>query len=313
MDFRQLEAMKLIVDSGSFQVAAKQLSLTKSALSHQMRALEEELGEQLLIRARPKIYPTPAGQRLLHSAERIFAEVSAIKEQFGSPVSNETAGTIRIAGTHIAITYVYGDLIEAFVNGHRAIEIVFHATEFTEDSVTRVLQRSADVGFAVLPQSHPQLAVTPMVKAEQVFVVGKTHPLAKGKTATIKALREWPFVRFEQKTGQRVVSDQVFGTSYPRILAESNDVEYVKRIIRMGLGGVTLMPVFCVRKEIAEGTLHALRLSGERIMQDAGFVSRNDANVRALSLFRKDCLRMRGPSPRLLTLERLADPVFAPA
>src|SRR3954471_24669113 len=127
MEFRQLDAIKLIVDSGSFQVAAKRLSLTKSALSHQMRALEEELGEQLLVRARPKIYPTPAGQRLMHSAERIFAEMSAIKEQFGSAAGSEPAGTIRIAGTHVAITYVYGDLIEAFVSRHRAIDIIFHA------------------------------------------------------------------------------------------------------------------------------------------------------------------------------------------
>jgi DNA-binding transcriptional LysR family regulator len=314
MEFRQLEAMKLIANTGSFQAAARQLSLTKSALSHQMRSLEEELGEQLLVRARPKIYPTPAGQRLLLSAERIFAEVSGIKDQFGKSLAEKSAGAIRVAGTHIAITYVYGDLIEEFVTRHRAIEIIFHATEFTEDSVTRVLQRSADIGFAVLPQSHPQLVVTPMVKAEQVFVVGRTHPLAKEKSVTIRQLRDWPFVRFEQKTGQRIVSDRVFGASgnYPRILAESNDVEYVKRIIRMGLGGVALMPVFCVRKELAEGTLHALRLNTGRIVQDAGFVSRKDVNGRALSLFRNECLSMRGRSARMLTLEGLEHPVFGP-
>lgn len=314
MEFRQLEAMKLIALTGSFKAAANQLSLTQSALSHQIRSLEEELGEQLLVRARPKIYPTPAGQRLLLSAERIFTEVAGIKDQFDKSLLARAGGTIRIAGTHMAITYVYGDLIEEFVTRNRNTEIIFHATESTGDALNRVLQRSADIGFTVLPVSNPQLDVTTLVRAEQVFIVGRTHPLAAEKSVSLKQLRDWPFVRFEQKTGQRVVSDQVFGASdYPRILAESNDVEYVKRIVRMGLGGVALLPVFCVRNEIAEGTLHALRLDTGRIQQDAGVVSRKDVNVRALKLFCDEALRLRGPSVRMLSLESLEHgPVFGP-
>lgn len=313
MEFRQLEALRLIANTSSFQLAAKRLSLTKSALSHQMRSLEEELGEPLLVRARPKIYPTPAGQRLLLSAERIFAEVACIKEQFDKSRHARSGGTVRVAGTNVAIAYVYGDLFEEFIVRQPSVEIIFHSAESTEDAVTRVLQRSADIGMTVLPQSNPELIVTTLVKAEQVFIVGRTHPLASQKTITLKQLREWPFVRFEQKTGQRVVSDQVFGSSgdYPRILAESNDVEYVKRIVRIGLGGVSLLPAFCVRNEVAQGLLHALRLNTGRIVQEAGFVSRKDVNLRAVALFRDECLRIRGRALRNISLENLEEQVFA--
>ena len=157
MELRQLEALKLIANTGSFQLAAVRLLLTKSALSHQMRSLEEELGEPLLVRARPKIYPTPAGQRLLLTAERIFAEVASIKEQFSQSHQSQSGGTLRVAGTNVAIAYVYGDLIEEFVVRHPSIEIVFHSTESTEDAVTRVLQRSADIGFTFSPQFSPEI------------------------------------------------------------------------------------------------------------------------------------------------------------
>jgi LysR family transcriptional regulator, chromosome initiation inhibitor len=59
VDLRQLGALKLIAATGSFHVAATQLDLTKSALSQQISSLEEELGELLLVRARPKSYPVP--------------------------------------------------------------------------------------------------------------------------------------------------------------------------------------------------------------------------------------------------------------
>src|SRR5437867_1422234 len=72
VDLRQLEVFKLIVQTGIFLTAARKLGVTQSALSHQIRSLEEELGEQLLVRARPRTYPTAAGQRLMISTERIF-------------------------------------------------------------------------------------------------------------------------------------------------------------------------------------------------------------------------------------------------
>lgn len=309
MDLRQLEALKLIGTTGSFSSAAEQLGLTQSALSHQIRNLEEEVGEQLLVRARPRIYPTAAGQRLLISAERIFIELASIKEQFARTPGE--AGSVRVAATPVAITYLYGDLLEHFIARHPGIELIFHATETTENPVQRVLQRDSDVGFTVLPQKHPKIEVTQLGRAEQVLIVGATHPLAKQQVVSIEKIRQWPFVRFEPKTGARLVSDSVFMPSggYPPILAESNDVEYVKRIIRMGLG-VSLVPVFCVRNELDRGTLRALRLRSGRIMQDFGLVCRADVSIRALDMFKKECLALRGPGLRTITLERLDEPLF---
>jgi len=67
-----------------------------------MRALEEELGEQLLVRARPQVYATAAGQRVLASAARIFAEISDVKAQFERTRKSESIGSVRVASTHLA-------------------------------------------------------------------------------------------------------------------------------------------------------------------------------------------------------------------
>lgn len=318
MDLRQLEVFRLIAQTGSFSAAAAQLGLTQSALSHQIRSLEEEAGEQLLARKRPRIHPTAAGQRLLESAGRIFAELSQVKESFGATRSGAPAaavsGTVRVAATHLAIAYVYGDLLEHFAMRHPGVELVFHATETTEDPVSRVLQRDSDVGFTVLPQKHPKLNVTALFRAEQVLIVGRTHPLSSQRYTTVEELRRWPFARFEPRTGGRQVSDALFlpEGGYPPILAESNDVEYLKRIIRMGRG-VALVPVFCVRNELQNRTIHALRLRGGRVIQDAGMVMRRDVSIRALELFRSVCVELGGKKLRAITLDNVDRPVFGTA
>jgi len=312
VDLRQLELFKLISEAGSFSTAARKLGLTQSALSHQMRALEEELGEPLLVRARPRAYATPAGQRLLVSAERIFDELQRLKSQFVKTAPGAAAGSVRVSATHLAITYIYGELLEMFAGRHPEVEIVFHATETTEDPVQRVLQRDSDAGFTVLPVEHPKLESVPLLRAEQVFIVAPRHPLARQRATTIDDLRQWPFARFEPRTGGRQVSDGLFlaNGGYPSILAESNDVEYLKRVIRIGLG-IAMVPVFCVRNELKAGLIKALRLKTGRVIQDAGLVVRRDMRARALELFVRACLQLRGPRPRSITLENAGEAVFA--
>src|SRR5882762_2980025 len=80
MELRQLEALRTIVATGSFAAAAERLRLTQPALSHQIKNLEDELGATLLIRARPKVYASPAGELVLPAADRSFSEVGIIRE-----------------------------------------------------------------------------------------------------------------------------------------------------------------------------------------------------------------------------------------
>ena len=71
MELRELKALQTIAELGSFSLAAKKLCLTQSALSHQIKNLEDELGESLLIRGKRCVAPSPAGVTVLASASQI--------------------------------------------------------------------------------------------------------------------------------------------------------------------------------------------------------------------------------------------------
>jgi DNA-binding transcriptional LysR family regulator len=303
LELRQLEALRTIVSTGSFAVAAERLRLTQPALSHQIKNLEAELGATLLIRARPKVYPSAAGEIVLAAADRIFSEVSTIREHFPKSGSDKFVSTLRIASTNLGFVYIYGDLCEAFLDQNPSAELIFRATETPEEAVRRVLDGSADVAFGPLPHEHAQLTMVTLGAAEHAFIVGPGHPLASAKVVTVEQLKLWPFVRFQPHSGSREVADQIFIASggYPHIMTESNDAEYIKRVVGLG-GGVALMPVFAMRRELRAGQIKLLKVKHESPSVEFGLFHRSNVQRKSIELLKALCVEMRGPSPRQVTV-----------
>ena len=99
MELRQLNSFRTIAATGSFGSAADRMGLTQSALSHQIRNLEEELGMTLIVRAKPQVYLTEAGQYLLSAAEKIFDEIDEVRVHFGLVGESEEFKVLRVAAT----------------------------------------------------------------------------------------------------------------------------------------------------------------------------------------------------------------------
>src|SRR6478736_6184744 len=84
LDLEQLKTLVAVVDAGSLTAAAPVLFLSQSAVSEQMRKLEERCGHALLTRSKAGVAPTPAGLRLLGHARRLLAaSAEALRVQHG--------------------------------------------------------------------------------------------------------------------------------------------------------------------------------------------------------------------------------------
>ena len=306
MELRQLRSFRAIVATGSFGFAAEQLKLTQSALSHQIKQLEDELGTTLLVRARPQVYLTDAGHVVLAAADRVMAELDELRQQFGVGAEAGQIEVVRVAATTAGFAYLYGDLCQAFIDRHKNVKLDFTATDTPDNAVSKVAMRAADVAFTPLPIDLPTLQTVVLGEVEHVFIVGRQHKLGKVRTARMRDIRRFPFVRYHRGSGSRMVSDSLFAShgGYPSILTESNDTGFVKRIISIGLG-VALAPVFAVADELRNGLLHAFRLPNQRITDQFGLVTHKRQSQRMLRRFVDVCLECRGPRPRKLTLETL--------
>lgn len=313
MDIRQLKALQAIADTGNFGEAAELLGVTQSALSHQVRQLEDELGETLLVRARPRTYATPAGLVVLESAARIMAELASLEHRFAQARHGAVVGTLRIAATALSFTYLLGDLCEAFRRRYPQVELVFTAAESAEQAVRRVLTGASDLAFGPLSGDHESLSEIKLASAEHAFIVRAGHPLAGRTRVTPDELRQFPIALFQPKSGTRSLTDVIFGEKgYPAILTESNDAQFIKRMVSIS-DASALMVAYAIAAESSARALACLRLDGAPLMVDVGLVHKKSVHMNALELFKGMCLDLRGPRPREFLVEDAhRSPLFGP-
>src|SRR5947209_6529753 len=80
LEIRHLQLVTAVAEHHNLTRAGDTLHLSQSALSHQLRAIEDRLGSRLFYRANRRMLPTPAGQRLIDSAKTVLAELRSTEE-----------------------------------------------------------------------------------------------------------------------------------------------------------------------------------------------------------------------------------------
>jgi DNA-binding transcriptional LysR family regulator len=273
MELSQLRTFREVADSLSFTRASQKLNLTQSAVSHQIKALERELGEPLFIRAKRGVKLSDAGRLALEYAERILEEADALRERI-SGRDHEPRGRVRAAAATQAFVHLFAPLFESFVREHPGIELSFRTTVSTEQTVADITGGAADVGFASLPVYSPALQVTELFEDELILVAGPQHRFAARKEVGTTELRSERFILFEQGASIRRATDAFFKRVdlNPDLALESNDTYFIKLMVEHGLG-ISLLPSWAVREEAAAGRLARLRIEGHRLARSVAVVS----------------------------------------
>src|SRR5436190_11088590 len=104
MELTQLETFRVVAETLNFTRAAERLHLTQSAVSHQIKALEEELGEPLFIRAKRGVKLSQAGKAAMEYVERILEDVDALRERV-SGQKGQPQGRVRVAAATQAFVH----------------------------------------------------------------------------------------------------------------------------------------------------------------------------------------------------------------
>lgn len=141
-EFAEMKAFLEVARERSFTRAAAKLGVTRSALSHTIRALEERLGVRLLARTTRDVAPTAAGERLVeritHHFEGIASEINAIKELRDRP-----SGHVRIVCPDDAIDLVFRPRLPAFLRDNPDITVEL----IVDNGFTNIVERQFDAGL----------------------------------------------------------------------------------------------------------------------------------------------------------------------
>ena len=273
MEMTQLRTFKEVAETLNFTRASERLGLTQSAVSHQIKALEEELGEPLFIRAKRGVKLSQAGKAALDHVQRILDETESLRERIGGHEAKH-AGRVRAAAATQAFVHLFAPLFEAFMRSHPGIEVSFRTTVSTEQTIADILNGAADVGFASIAVYSPALSVTKLFEDELLLVVGRDHRLAKKTDVEPAELENERLILFERGASIRRATDEFF-TSVgvrPGFALESNDTYFIKLMVEHGLG-ISLLPSWAVRDEVEAGKLAQLRIAHHRLQRSVAMVS----------------------------------------
>ncbi len=273
MELSQLRTFREVAEALSFTRAAQKLNMTQSAVSHQIKALERELGEPLFIRGKRGVRLSDAGQLALSYAERIIEEADALRERIRGD-DHEPRGRVRAAAATQAFVHLFARLFESFMRDHERVELSFRTTVSTEQTVADILNGAADVGFASLPVYSPALQVTELFEDELGLVVAPRHRLAGEGEVSVADMRRARFIIFEQGASIRRATDAFFKRVdlSPDLALESNDTYFIKLMVEHGVG-VSLMPSWAVREEVEAGRLLWLRVAGHRLTRAVAVIA----------------------------------------
>ena len=177
LEFRHLRTIKAIHDTGGLGRAADTLNITQSALSHQIKGLEEQAGVELFVRRSKPLRLSAAGTRLLRLAEKVLPEVAALEAEFHGLRQGRT-GRLHIAiECHACFEWLF-PVLEAFRHNWADVDVDIRPG-LSFDALTALQREDVDLVVSSDPEDLPGVTFTPLFDYEPVFVAAASNPLAK--------------------------------------------------------------------------------------------------------------------------------------
>lgn len=264
MDTRQLAAFCAVVDRQSFSRAAERLGVTQPAVSLQVRALEERLGQQLLDRSGRRVEPTEAGRRLYRSAQRMLQLEEHLLEEVATADDGKLTGTLALAASTGPGAHLVPLLLCEFQRRHPDLRVALSISD-TFAVTERVAAREIELGIVGALRRHRSLSFEPLARDEIVLAVPPDHPAAGGEIS-LEDLRAETVIVMQEGAGVRQVVEQELRRAGLRLRElepklELGLQESVKSAVAAGYG-VTFISRTAVEGELAAGTLAAARVAG---------------------------------------------------
>ena len=263
MDTRQLAAFCAVVERRSFSHAAERLGVTQPAVSLQVRALEERLGQRLIDRSGRRVEPTEAGRRLYRNAQRLLQlEQQLIEDVRGD--GGQLKGTLTIGASTGPGAHLVPLLLCEFQREHPDLRVALSISD-THAVIERVAERQLELGIVGALRRHRSLDFEPLAVDEIVLAVPPGHAAA-GRQIGLDALRDETLVVMQEGAGVRQVVEEALRRSGLRLRGlepklELGLQESVKSAVAAGYG-VTFISKSAIEGELAAGTLAAARVEG---------------------------------------------------
>lgn len=251
--------------------------MTQSAVSQQVRGLEEKFKRRLLerVRGRREVRLTRAGEAFYEESRHVLAAYDQMQERLRA-LTDTVSGTVRVATVYSVGLHELPPAVRRFMARYPAAKIDLEYSRTTR-IMRDVLSGAVELGVVAYPEKKRGLTVVPLPGDRLVLICHPAHPLAERKKVKASELNGLDFVLFERDIPTRRATDRILkshGVTVRRA-AEFDNLETIKRAVEVGFG-VAILPRPSVVDEQRSGQLSVVTLAEPEWTRSVGVIHRTD-------------------------------------
>ena len=269
LDSRQLRAFTILARTGSFTVTAQELHLSQSAISHAMKALEQEIGCRLLDRMGKTVVLNQAGEQLLVHVEKVLQEMATARAELGR-LGKWGSSRLRIGASTTACQYVLPAVLREFKESFPQCAISIEPGD-TPEMIDALRAHRIDLAVNLEPRREEQLEFRPLFTDELVFITSPLHPWARAGKVTREEIPRQHYILYGKGSYTFRMVEDYFREDKVVLHSQLDlgNMEAIKELVKLGLG-ISIMAPWTVRKELSEKSLVALPLGRRKLKRRWG-------------------------------------------
>jgi DNA-binding transcriptional LysR family regulator len=269
-----LKALKIfcdIVSRRSFSRAAEDNGISQSHASQVVGQLEAHLGVRLIERSKRPLAATKEGEVFFAGCRRLVAQYDALEDEVRT-LHDDVAGRVRVAAIYSVGLHLMSRHVQEFTSRHpRAnVRLEYLHPERVLESVER---GDADIGIVSYPRSTRTIEAEPWREEPIVLVCAPANAFAGRVQVSLAELHGQRMVGFDQDLVIRHELDRAIAAraAEPVVALAFDNIETIKRAVEID-AGVALLPEPTVGREVAAGTLVAVRIADAELVRPLGII-----------------------------------------
>lgn len=268
---RHLLAFAALARVGSFTQAAQELYLTQGAISHAIKALEEQVNCRLFERTGRRVSLTQAGEQLQRHVDRILAEMKSARRGL-EELSKWGQGRLRLGASTTACQYILPAVLREFKQSFPKCIISIDPGDHARQ-VELLRNHEIDLALMLEPVGLTDLTFLPLFEDEMRFLVAPTHPWARAGHVLRDTFAGETLILYNHTSYTfRLVRDYLGKEGLPLAnFLELGSMEAIKELAKIGLGAGVLAH-WVARVELAKGALVSLPLGRRKLRRKWGVV-----------------------------------------
>ena len=302
IDFRHLRTIRAIHQAGGLARAAGLLNITQSALSHQIKGLEDQAGVELFVRRSRPLRLSAAGQRLLRVAEKVLPEVEALEAEFDS-LRRGSAGRLHIAiECHACFEWLF-PVLEQFRKSWGDVDVDIRPG-LAFDALPALQKEEVDLVISSDPEDIAGIEFKPLFDYEPLFVASARHRLAEKPFIEAEDLRAETLITYPVDRARLDVFTEVLTPARvePRAVRQVELTAVILLLVASNRG-VSVLPDWVLRESRASADFVTRPLTAQGVTKRL-YAAIRDEDARKpymahlLKLAREIPVRLqRGPAP----------------